>query len=69
MVNCAGEDGVALGTDFDGFGPEDCPQDISTVEDMEKVWRALRCSGFTWRQIEKIASENIKRVINDTWEK
>lgn len=67
MVNCAGEDAVALGTDFDGFESKDCPQNIGSVSDMYKLWPALRQNGFTWRQIEKIACGNIKRLINDTW--
>lgn len=67
MVNCAGEDAVGLGTDFDGFEKKDCPRGIRSVLDMEKIWDALRKERFTWTQIEKIAFRNVCRVTADIW--
>lgn len=67
MVRFAGEEGVALGSDFDGFAPADCPAGLSGVTDMEKIWAALEKEGFTQRQIEMIAWDNAKRIINDVW--
>lgn len=67
MVRTAGEEGVALGSDFDGFHPADCPKEIFGVQDIGKIWRALEKAGFTQNQIEKIAWGNAKRIINDTW--
>ena len=69
MVNCAGEDAVALGTDFDGFERAECPAGVSSVLDIENLFFLLRRSGFTERQIGKIAGDNVKRIIKDTWRK
>lgn len=69
IFNCAGEDAVALGTDFDGFDPADCPADVDSVLDVEKVLFSLKKAGFTEKQTEKIARENIKRIIGDVWRK
>lgn len=69
MVNCAGEDAVALGSDFDGFERTECPAGISSVLDVEKLFLLLERAGFTERQIEKIARDNVKRIIGDTWRK
>ena len=69
MVNCAGEDAVALGTDFDGFERAECPAGVSGVLDVENLFFLLRRSGFTERQIGKIAGDNVKRIIKDTWRK
>ncbi len=67
MVNYAGEDAVALGTDFDGFERTECPAGIESVLDVEKLFSLLKQSGFTERQIDKIAGDNVKRIIGDTW--
>ena len=67
MVNCAGEDAVALGSDFDGFDPADCPEGAGSVLDVGKVFSSLKKNGFTQRQIEKIARDNVRRLIEDTW--
>ena len=55
----AGEDAVALGTDFDGFSKEALPGEIRDVEDMWKLWERLERAGLTGRQIEKFAYGNI----------
>lgn len=67
MVNIAGEDAVALGSDFDGFETEDCPDGMNSVLDVGNIWTSLEKAGFTQRQIEKIAWGNVKRLIHDTW--
>ncbi len=67
MMCKAGEDAVALGTDFDGFDQDSLPEGIRGAEDMELVWKAFREKGITPRQIDKIAYGNVKRVIEDVW--
>ena len=67
MINCAGEDAVALGTDFDGFEDAALPEGIQGVQDMERLWDGMRKKGITSRQIEKIACDNILRVLRETW--
>jgi len=39
------------------------------VEDMWKLWERLERAGLTGRQIEKFASGNILRVMNDVLRK
>ena len=65
MIRKAGEDSVALGTDFDGFEPDSLPAGIQGVQDMDRVWDAMRRRGITPRQIDKIAFENAARVISE----
>ena len=67
MLQKAGEDAVALGTDFDGFDPDFLPVGIQGVENMELVWEAMRKKGITPRQIDKIAYGNIMQIIQDVW--
>ena len=45
------------------------PEVISGVQDMERLWDAMRDSGITPRQIDKIASENVKRVMQEVGRK
>ena len=65
MIDKAGEDAVALGTDFDGFGMQALPEGMRGVQDMEKVWNAFEKEGLTPRQIEKIAYQNVMRLMRD----
>lgn len=67
MVNAAGEEAVALGSDFDGFEKEALPHGIHGVQDMEKVWHAMEKQGLTSGQIEKIACGNAMRVLSEVW--
>lgn len=67
MMDQAGEEAVALGTDFDGFEREALPEGISGVQHMERLWDALRRACITSGQIEKIASGNVKRVMREVW--
>lgn len=67
MIDVAGEDIVAIGTDFDGFEKEDAPGYISHVGEMESVWDAFAAENITPRQIDKIQSKNALRVMQDVW--
>lgn len=67
IADKAGEDALALGTDFDGFSAGALPQGISGVQDMWKLWEAMKKAGFTFSQIEKAACRNVRRVICDVW--
>ena len=69
MVSVAGEEAVSLGSDFDGFEKEALPHGIHDVQDMEKVWHAMKQQGLTVGQIEKIARGNAMRVLREVWEK
>ena len=63
MIRMAGEDAVALGTDFDGFERKDLPEKLEGAERIELVWDAFQKAGITSRQTEKIAYGNLFRVI------
>lgn len=69
MIGKAGEEAVALGTDFDGFDPEDLPQGIRGVEDMEKVWEAMKKRRITERQLDKLVCGNVARLLYDVWKR
>ena len=63
VIRMAGEDAVALGTDFDGFERKDLPEKLEGAERIELVWDAFQKAGITSRQTEKIAYGNLFRVI------
>ena len=67
MIRIAGEDVVAVGTDFDGFTAETEDEYISHVREMERVWECLKRYGITERQLDKIWSGNALRVIRNVW--
>lgn len=65
MISRAGEDAVALGTDFDGFPEEDLPDGIRGVSDLPVFFQKLEDAGISYRQIEKLASGNVKRILGE----
>ena len=64
MIKVGGEDCAAIGTDFDGMNGE---LDISSADQMPKLFVALERTGFTPREIEKIAFRNVERVIAEVF--
>lgn len=65
IIKVAGEDVVAIGTDFDGFDGE-CEKDfVSNIGEMDKVWDAFKKVGITERQIDKIQFGNAWRVMKE----
>lgn len=65
MIKTAGEDVVALGTDFDGFETDIQEGYISHVGQMELVWEACKAAGITERQLDKICWKNAWRVMKE----
>ena len=63
ILQKAGEDSVALGTDFDGF--EAGQNWIRGIEEIECVWDALKKAGMTERQLDKLSYQNVKRVLEE----
>ena len=61
ILQKAGEDSVALGTDFDGF--EAGQNWLRGIEEIECVWDALKKAGMTERQLDKLSYQNVKRVL------
>jgi len=52
-------DHVAIGSDLDGaFGTEQCPYDLVTIADLQKIPVLLKNRGYSDTDIEKIANGN-----------
>jgi membrane dipeptidase len=64
LIDKLGEDGVGLGSDFDGAL---IPKDIGTVAGLPNLIAAMRARQFGEPLIEKICFENWMRVLARTW--
>ena len=59
---------VGIGTDLDGgFGTEQCPADLDTIADLQKVPVLLADKGYTQEDIENIMSRNFIRFLKKAW--
>jgi membrane dipeptidase len=59
---------VGLGTDLDGaFGKEQCPYDLDTIADLQKIPDLLLKRGYTDQDIENIMHGNWLRFLNKAW--
>jgi membrane dipeptidase len=59
---------VGLGTDLDGaFGREQCPQDLDSIADLQKLDGLLRAHGYSEADIEGIFSQNFLRFLARAW--
>jgi len=57
-------DHVAIGSDLDGaFGREQCPYDLHTIADLQKLPKILAKRGYNTEDIQKIANGNWLRFI------
>lgn len=68
MIETAGEEVVAIGTDFDGFETDIREGYISHAGQMELVWDACKAVGITERQLDKICWKNAWRVMDEVLE-
>jgi len=64
LVDKLGEDGVGLGSDFDGAL---IPKTLGTVAGLPELIAAMRARQFGEPLIEKICFENWMRVLTRTW--
>lgn len=60
LIGRLGEDGVALGSDFDGC---ELPREIGDVTGLPRLFEAMRRAGYGERLIAKIARENWLRAL------
>ena len=60
-VGLAGEDHIALGSDFDGGPP--LPKEIKDISDYPEITKALQKLGYSDQRIRKILGLNWLRVI------
>jgi len=59
---------VGIGTDLDGgFGKEQCPADLDTIADLQKIPQLLSKRGYSSLDIENITSGNFLRFLQNTW--
>ncbi|MCQ6956902.1 dipeptidase [Mucilaginibacter aquariorum] len=59
---------VGMGTDLDGaFGKEQCPYDLETIADMQKVPSLLKKRGYTNADIENMMHGNWLRFLRNAW--
>ena len=60
---------VGMGTDLDGaFGKEQCPSDLDTIADLQKVGAMLQKKGYCDEDIENIMSKNFIDFLRRTWD-
>lgn len=64
LLAILGEDGVALGSDFDGA---QMPEDLSDAGKLQSLIRAMQDHGYGADLVEKIASKNWINVLARTW--
>ena len=62
LRNMGGIDVISMGTDFDGISPE---LEIKNAGEMDKLIFALKASGFTDDEIDKILYKNAMRIIKE----
>jgi membrane dipeptidase len=59
---------VGIGTDLDGaFGNEQCPYDLETIADVQKIPNLLKKRGYTEGDVEGIMHGNFLRFLRKTW--
>lgn len=59
---------VGIGTDLDGgFGKEQCPVDLDTIADLQKVPELLSKKGYSTTDIENIMSKNFIGFLKKAW--
>ncbi len=65
MIDKVGEDGVGLGSDFDGA---QVPSELGSAAGLQNLVEAMRERQFGKAQIEKVCFRNWLRVLKRTWE-
>jgi len=59
---------VGIGTDLDGaFGKEQCPYDLETIADMQKLPALLSKRGYNTTDIENVMHGNWLRFLRNAW--
>lgn len=65
VMKVAGLEAVAIGSDFDHFEGEE-KLEVNGAENMPTFFEKMEEAGFTAKEIEKISSQNLERVIGDS---
>lgn len=57
-----------IGTDLDGaYGKEQCPHDLETIADLQKLTNILQQRGYTQDDIDNIMYQNWIRFLRNAW--
>ena len=57
-----------IGTDLDGaFGREQCPADVETIADLQKIPGLLRKRGYSEEDVANIAHGNFIGFLRAAW--
>ena len=60
---------VGIGTDLDGgFGKEQCPADLDTIADLQKIPGLLSNRGYSESDINNIMHGNFLRFLKNAWQ-
>lgn len=59
---------VGIGSDLDGaFGKEQCPSDLETIADIQKLPDLLKSRGYSEADLENIMHKNFIRFLKEAW--
>ena len=59
---------AGIGSDLDGgYGKEQCPYDIETIADLQKIPSLLSSRGYTTQDIQNIMHANWLRFLRNAW--
>ncbi|HVW97040.1 MAG TPA: membrane dipeptidase [Mucilaginibacter sp.] len=60
---------IGIGSDLDGaFGREQCPYDLETIADLQKVPDLLKTRGYSQSDVENVMHGNWLRFLRNAWE-
>jgi membrane dipeptidase len=61
-------DQIGIGSDLDGaFGKEQCPADLDSIADLQKIPTLLQQRGYSPQDIEKVMHGNWLRFLKKAW--
>lgn len=59
---------VGIGSDLDGaFGKEQCPYDLETIADLQKIPALFKAKGYTDVDVDNLMSANWLRFLRKAW--
>ena len=61
-------DHIGIGSDLDGaFGKEQCPADLESIADLQKIPDLLRVRGYSEEDVQKAMHGNWLRFLKKAW--
>jgi membrane dipeptidase len=59
---------IGIGSDLDGaFGREQCPYDLESIADLQKIPNLLKKRGYSDQDVEKVMHKNWLRFLRNAW--